>query len=154
MKLLPIKNGEGIKCIPKEGRLVSNYFLFHQLSVFFVLKRQKKDLEISLSPWKLLASSRGFEPLLTAWKAAVLGRLDDEDVCREKSFMWYCMLCQMFFFFFEKRRYFDRVVTVDGVSTSILILMLKMSSLFIWCYLTFWHNFKNNCLIAWCNRKI
>ncbi len=36
-----------------------------------------------------------------------------------------------FFFFFEKRRYFDRVVTVDGVSTSILILMLKMSSLFI-----------------------
>lgn len=104
MKLLPIKNGEGIKCIPKEGRLVSNYFLFHQLSVFFVLKRQKKDLEISLSPWKLLASSRGFEPLLTAWKAAVLGRLDDEDVCREVSFMQIYKPCQMFFT--EKRKKF------------------------------------------------
>ena len=43
MKLLPIKNGAGIKCIPKEDRLVSNYFLFHQLS-FFCAETTKKDL--------------------------------------------------------------------------------------------------------------
>lgn len=105
MKLLPIKNGEGIKCIPKEDRLVSDYFLFHQLSgVFWCWNDKKKDLDFSLSPWNLLASSGGFEPPLTAWKAAVLGRLDDEDVYREKSFMWYCMLCQMFFT--EKRKKF------------------------------------------------